>query len=136
MRGELPQTPSISENLTALARPNIIFRSDENWLCDRKSQQTNRFELFKRRLATHQSSCVPSYSGDKPEVAIIEIGVHPANRRVGVGDEVRIMMSRDEYKAALIRINPLDGEIQDAAHEISLPLGALTALTEIDKHLK
>lgn len=97
----------------ATARPNILMFGDWSWLSDRTARQEQFFDDFIARRR------------DTP-MAVIEIGAGTAIPTIRHASE-RLGRCRS---ATVIRINPREGEISPP--HISLPCGALDALTGID----
>ena len=130
LRGDLPQGPPDSPR--ALARPNILMFGDWGWQPDRTHEQMQRYQEFRRRLGTECSK--RHNDGNKPDVVVIEIGAGLAVPTVRYEGE-DLTAKRQHYKAMLIRINPNEAQIPDKAKDISLSIGGLPALKEIEKYL-
>jgi NAD-dependent SIR2 family protein deacetylase len=111
-KGSLPRCPSCGD----LARPNVLMFGDGQWLSARTSDQEARFAAWLART-----------TGEP--LAIVEVGAGSAV------PTVRWTCERlaDRRNATLIRINPREPE--GPVGTISLPLGALAALTAVDRHL-
>jgi NAD-dependent SIR2 family protein deacetylase len=98
-----------------IARPNVLMFGDADWISARTSQQERRFGAFISALT------------DVPRnVTVIELGAGMNVPTVRLTSE-RLAASLD---ARLIRINPREPRVP--AGQISLPLGALEALQQID----
>lgn len=93
-----------------LARPNVLMFGDGDWLEDRTMQQVRRYEAWLAAL-----------SGAK--LAIVELGAGLAVPTVRYECERR--------GGLLIRINPRECDVPSRC--VSLPLGALDALQQIDE---
>jgi NAD-dependent SIR2 family protein deacetylase len=100
----------------AVARPNILMFGDAAWLAERSDRQQRRFEEF---LAAATNPLI-----------MIELGAGttiPTIRRLS---EQLIQRGR----ARLIRINPREAQVPEG--QISLAMGALEGLTQIDAALQ
>lgn len=100
----------------AVARPNILMFGDAAWLAERSDRQQRRFEEF---LAAATNPLI-----------MIELGAGttiPTIRRLS---EQLIQRSG----ARLIRINPQEAQVPE--EQISLAMGALEGLTQIDAALQ
>jgi NAD-dependent SIR2 family protein deacetylase len=104
-RPPLPSCPRCG----GLARPNVLMFGDGDWLEDRTAAQNARYERWRREIR----GC---------RVAIIELGAGSAVPTV--------RLECESASGVLIRINPREPEGPQGA--ISLPLGALDALSAID----
>jgi len=94
----------------AMARPNILMFGDGNWVYDRYAEQAARY----RKWLSQLRGC---------RLAIVELGAG-----------LSVPTVRNECQrigGRLIRINPREPETSSGG--ISLPLGALAALTAIDE---
>ena len=100
----------------ATARPNILMFGDWSWLSDRTARQEHAFDDFIARRV------------DKP-MAVIEMG---AGAAIPTIRHMSGQLGRRQC-VTVIRINPREGEILPP--HISLPCGALEALTGIDMAL-
>lgn len=108
-KSTLPKCPRCGR----LARPNILMFGDWDWLPHRCNEQIKRYEEW---LAA---------TNDKRVVAI----------EFGAGLAIPTVRHECEQRATtLIRVNPRESEIPDtyAGEAISLPLGALEAIQQID----
>lgn len=109
MRAEdpLPSCPHCG----ALARPNILMFGDADWLGQRSQQQLDELRSWRRRAEN---------------LAVVELGA---------GLAIPTVRRQAELAGAagggLIRINPREPEVRHG-HGVSLPLGALDALTQLD----
>ena len=111
-RQPLPKCPACG----ALARPNILMFGDQNWDGRRSRASADNMNPWLMKLEPRQ-------------VAIIECGAGVTIPTVRMfGENVARLR-----EGALIRINTRDPEVPDG--QISLPLGALDALTAIDREL-
>ena len=108
-RGELPTCPTCG----AVARPNILMFNDRSWFSGRTEKQQ---QSYNRWLSVNRNK----------KIAVIEIGAGK------VIPSVRLMS--EAINGSLIRINPRDADGPDGT--LSIPLGALDALTKIDKAKK
>jgi NAD-dependent SIR2 family protein deacetylase len=107
-RSGIPECPGCGR----VARPNILMFGDGRWLPHRYYEQWNHYKAWLRKVQGKR-------------VAAIELGAGLAIPTVRHECERR--------GQPLIRINPR--EAQTPAGGISLPLGALEALTRIDRGL-
>ncbi|RME20657.1 MAG: NAD-dependent deacetylase [Deltaproteobacteria bacterium] len=106
-RDPLPTCPVTGQ----LARPNILMFNDWRWRAERSEAQAERYAAWLDRF-------------DPEDIVIIEIGAGTAV------PSVRNECSRRHLRGAgLIRINPREPDAPRSA--VSLPLGALDALTRI-----
>jgi NAD-dependent protein deacetylases, SIR2 family len=107
-RGLLPACPRCG----GLARPNVLMFGDGEWLEGRTHQQHARYDSWRRSIRGRR-------------LVVIELGA---------GTHVpTIRLECESAGGTLIRINPLEPEAPAGA--ISLPLGALDALQQIDEAL-
>jgi NAD-dependent SIR2 family protein deacetylase len=108
----LPECPSCG----ARARPNILMFGDSEWDSVRTDAQMRRLRGWLGAL-----------EGGK--LAIVELGAGRAvpTVRMGCEDVAR------KYNGTLIRVNTREAEVP--AGHISLPMGALEGLTELDGRL-
>ena len=107
---EAPQCPHCGK----LARPNVLMFGDHRWVQQRSADQHAAFDAWLARV-------------EHP--VVIECGAGtalPTIRQFGH----RLALHR---KAALIRINPREAELQLTG--VALPLSAREALERIDAHL-
>jgi NAD-dependent SIR2 family protein deacetylase len=110
--GELPRCP----NCGGLARPNILMFGDYEWVGTRSQEALDELTSWRRGLRA-------------ANLVVVEIGA---------GNAVPTVRRQAELagaaNGALIRINPREAEIR---HDrgVSLPTGALAALSEIDARL-
>lgn len=103
LRSPLPRCPACE----ALMRPNVLMFGDGGWLSRRTERQ---YQTLRHWLATLQ----------RPVVVELGAGSHvPTVRRFS-----------EALGAPLLRINPTEAEIPAAG--VSLPLGALEALSDIE----
>lgn len=103
---ELPFCPTCG----AIARPNILMFGDGDWIADRYAQQAARYRKWLSQLAGCQ-------------IAVVELGAGIAIQTVR--NECQRITNR------LIRINPREPDTPGGG--IPIPLGALAALTAIDR---
>ena len=108
----LPRCPKCS----SVARPNILMFGDCGWLSERTADQENLMEDWLSEL-------------NGKSVAVVEMGAGTAVPSVRYTCE---NVAR-RFKSRLIRINPR--EEMGPAGTISIPMGALEALTLVDKAL-
>lgn len=93
----------------AVSRPNILMFGDSDWIADRKREQHSRLVKWEAAL------------GGRRAVAI----------ELGAGNAIRsVRRECEQFPGTLIRINPREPEVPPGG--ISIPLGALEALTAID----
>ncbi|GAA1237869.1 NAD-dependent protein deacetylase [Prauserella halophila] len=98
----------------ALARPNILMFGDADWLGERSQRQLDALQAWRRNTTG---------------LAVIELGAGlavPTVRR-----QAELASAAD---GRLIRINPREPEVRHG-RGVSLPVGALDALTAIDARL-
>ncbi len=100
------------QHCEGLVRPNVLMFGDGEWLEDRTATQNARYQQWRREIRGHR-------------LIVIELGAGSAVPTVRLACE--------SAGGMLIRINPREPAIPQGA--ISLPLGALAALTAIDAHL-
>ncbi|HVK20817.1 MAG TPA: Sir2 family NAD-dependent protein deacetylase [Actinokineospora sp.] len=110
--GPLPECPSCG----ALARPNIRMFGDYTWVPDRSQHYLDALAAWRR-----------SQLGKR--LVVIEIGAGNAIPTVRRQAELASAAT-----GALIRINPREPELRHG-RGLSLPMGALEALSEIDARL-
>lgn len=107
-RPPLPSCPDCG----ALARPNILMFGDYDWVPDRSQRQLDEFTAWRR---THRS------------IAVVELGA---------GRAIPTVRRQAELASAangnLVRINPREPEVRHG-RGVSLPVGALEALTILDE---
>ena len=107
--GDLPTCPSCG----SLARPNILMFGDAHWVPDRSRAQLDALGAWRRTR----------------KLAVVEIGA---------GQAVPTVRRHAELASAatgsLIRVNPREPEIRHN-RGVSLPMGALEALTGINERL-
>jgi NAD-dependent SIR2 family protein deacetylase len=108
--GQLPRCPHCG----AIARPNILMFGDFAWNVERSEQQQRRYQQWRRHQQREQNKLV-----------VIEMGAGLAIPTVRYESE--------SVRAPIIRINPRDSE--GGFQTLSLAMGALTALQQIDKCL-
>lgn len=108
-RAPLPTCPRCG----GVARPNVLMFGDFGWQQERTERQEKTYRAWVREL------------GDEPLVVI----------ECGAGTEIATVRYECERhrKGQLIRINPRESDAPRGA--ISLPMGALEALTRIDSAL-
>lgn len=105
--GDLPRCPDCG----GLARPNILMFGDGCWLPNRTRNQGDRYIDWCREQAAAGASIVA-----------IELGA---------GSAIPTVRYECEHGAqTVIRINPRDCDVRPG--DISLPMGALAALTALD----
>lgn len=104
-QSDFPRCP----RCTKIARPNILMFGDRRWVAHRSEQQERRY-LQWLQIA------------DKSRLVTIELGAGLAVPTVRYECECR--------PGALIRVNPREADVPPTG--ISLPVGALEALCEID----
>jgi len=109
LRNEPPRCPHCG----GLARPNILMFGDGDWLEHRSAFQLKRLDHW-----LHEAD----------RLLVIEIGAGTA-----------VSTARDfthriafEHRAPVIRINPRDAAIHGHAGHVSLAMGGLQALEEIN----
>ena len=96
-----------------IARPNILMFHDGGWIADRADEQARRYRSWLR-------------TAEAARLVIVEIGA---------GLAVPSVRYESECSAGtLIRINPR--EAQTGPNGISIPVGGLEALREIDARLR
>ncbi|CAH1797844.1 unnamed protein product [Owenia fusiformis] len=122
LRAPSPLPLGPPSNPTHLARPNIKMFHDVTWIDTRTSAQEVKFKAFEEKLIDGGTTFI-----------VIEIGSGLAVPRVRERGEA--IIKRSEGKGTLIRINPAESTVPHGQH-IGLPLGALEAITSIDKILK
>lgn len=98
----------------ALARPNILMFGDFEWVSGRSHAQLDALDAWRR---------------EQRDLVVIEIGAGLAVPTVRRHAELCSAAS-----GALVRINPREPEVRHG-RGVSLPVGALEALTAIDAHL-
>lgn len=106
----LPSCPGCG----AVARPNILMFGDADWLGERSQRQLDALQSWRRRTGN---------------LAVVELGAGlavPTVRR-----QAELASAAD---GALVRINPREPEIRHG-RGVSLPVGALDALTALDARL-
>jgi NAD-dependent SIR2 family protein deacetylase len=106
---ELPACPHCG----GIARPNILMFGDWNWIRDRSDEQARRYEKWLRQV----KGC---------RIVTIELGAGHAIPTVRYECERR--------GNVLIRVNPQEADTLTGG--ISLPVGALEALSKIDAYLR
>jgi NAD-dependent SIR2 family protein deacetylase len=107
-RQPLPACPRCG----GLARPNVLMFGDDEWLEQRTGRQHDRYLAWRRSIRGQR-------------LAIIELGA---------GTHVpTIRLECESAAGTLIRINPREPQVPAGA--VSLPLGALAALQQIDSCL-
>jgi len=97
----------------AVARPNILMFGDFSWVPDRAQPALDELQAWRRSLRAAR-------------LVVVEVGAGTAVPTVRRHAELAGAGS-----GALIRINPREPEVRHG-HGISLPMGALDALREID----
>jgi NAD-dependent SIR2 family protein deacetylase len=106
-----PPLPSCAQ-CGGLARPNVLMFGDGEWLEDRTEQQLARYRQWRREIRGRQ-------------LVVIELGAGTAVPTV--------RLECESIGGTLIRINAREASAPPDG--ISLPLGALAALKNLDKHL-
>ncbi|SFB08504.1 NAD-dependent protein deacetylase, SIR2 family [Amycolatopsis marina] len=109
MRAERP-LPSCPE-CGGLSRPNILMFGDLDWIGHRSQRQLDALQQWRRK---------------QQDLVVIELGAGRAVPTVRRQAELASAAS-----GALIRINPREPDVRHG-RGISLPLGALAALTALD----
>lgn len=99
-----------------VARPNVLMFGDFKWVGARTREQKQTFANWLESL-------------DGKNLVVVECGAGTAVPTV----RMRCERTAERFGGTLIRINPR--ESQAARNAISLPTGALDALTRIDAHL-
>lgn len=112
-RRPLPECPHCG----AVARPNILMFGDGQWIADRTGTQLNALSEWVGRVGQHA-------------MALVECGAGTAVPTVR--NTVESLLQRYP-RSSLIRINRDQADAPAGA--VSLPSGALEALTAIDAHL-
>lgn len=109
---DIPRCPRCG----AVARPNVLMFGDDRWVEARSADQRARFEAFLEEAAD--------------PLVIVEVGAGSAV------PTIRVLSSHLGRRpgARVLRINPREPAI--AAPHLSLPLGALEALTALDRLLR
>lgn len=145
LQKEVPKCPHCKKDVV---RPNVLMFGDGTWIEDRTAAQEKRFDAF-----------VSSLDENNTKLLIIEIGAGKAVPTIRMNSEdlyVTIVnnwfmsipkshfcllfvcrdfsRARKFRKSLLVRINPTDHEVPEG--HVSLPVGALEALNEINKCLK
>lgn len=108
----VPATVPICPRCGGLARPNVLMFGDGEWLEHRTEEQHARYRQWR-----------PQIRGCR--LVVIELGAGSAVPTVRIECE--------SAGGTLIRINPRETDAPEGC--ISLPLGALEALTQLDAHL-
>ncbi|PPK63485.1 Sir2 family NAD-dependent protein deacetylase [Actinokineospora auranticolor] len=111
-RGDLPECARCG----ALARPNILMFGDRTWVPDRSQAALDELTTWRRGLAGKN-------------LVVVEIGAGQAVPTVRRQAELASAAS-----GGLIRINPREAEVRHG-RGISLPMGALAALEELQSRL-
>lgn len=117
--GDLPTHPKIKGDL----RPNILMFGDISWNGRRTYEQEARLERWLERWER---------VGSEAKLVIIEMGAGTAIPSVrGMGENAVYRCPQ----ASLIRINPRESQLDEVSPDrgVSLPMGALEALTLIDE---
>jgi len=104
-RPPLPSCPCCG----GLARPNVLMFGDGEWLEDRTQAQVTRYQQWRRDIRNLR-------------LTVIELGAGTAVPTV--------RLECESAAGTLIRINPREAEVPSGG--VSLPLGALEALSRID----
>ncbi|MFC4003935.1 NAD-dependent deacetylase [Prauserella oleivorans] len=97
-----------------LARPNILMFGDFDWLGTRTERQLDELRAWRR---------------EHPDLVVVELGAGLAVPTVRRQAELA-----SAANGALVRINPREPEVRHG-RGVSLPLGALDALSRIDARL-
>ena len=120
--GTLPQCGRCG----SLARPNIWFCSDKNYVpWDKNSDNSSQYQEWRRRIA-EDSNC---------KVVVIECGGGTVIPSVRCEGEMLLEESEAEgatFTCTLVRINPSDYGVP-AAGAVGIPLGAAEGLRRIDE---
>lgn len=109
--GDLPACRSCD----GLARPNILMFGDYHWVGDRSRRGLDELADWRRSLRGSR-------------LVVVELGAG-----TGLPTVRRQAELASAANGALIRINPREPEIRHG-RGVSLPVGALEGLTEIDRH--
>jgi NAD-dependent SIR2 family protein deacetylase len=112
-RSAFPKCPRCK----ALARPNILMFGDYTWIEKRAAQQEDNMEKWIRTVQSDENA----------HLAIVEIGAGESVPTVRWFSEMQ--QKRLSGRSTLIRVNPRDTKVP--AHQISLPMGGLEALSQI-----
>jgi NAD-dependent SIR2 family protein deacetylase len=115
-RPPLPACPSCG----ALARPNVLMFGDSDWDATRTAAQHRRLAAWLADLASAPA-----------RVTVVECG---AGRAIPTIRRLSERLADPGRGATLVRINPRDPDVP--AGQISLPVGALAALTAIAEYEK
>lgn len=112
--GELPSC----HNCNSIARPNILMFGDYSWISTRSEDQSTNFHNW-----------IDKQKNINSKIVVIELGAGVAV------PSIRFLSKRivKNYNAKLIRINPRDTKVPNG--QISIPLGAMQSLSEIEKEL-
>jgi NAD-dependent SIR2 family protein deacetylase len=110
----LPACPSCG----SLARPNVLFFNDAEWDVSRSNKQELRFNAWLQELGPTR-------------LVIVECGAGMAVPTVRYHCE---HVARTLRHATLIRINPRESQV--ARGHLALSMGALEALSRIDKRVR
>lgn len=102
----LPACPNCGD----LARPNILMFGDYQWVEDRTQEQIMNYNQWLRGTNAN-------------ELVVIELGAGTAVPTV--------RWESESQQATLVRINPREPEV--SGNGISIPVGAIKALEEIDR---
>lgn len=115
-REPLPECPACG----AVARPNVLMFGDWLWLPRRTGAQEERFRRW--------------LDGLSGRLAVVEVGAGTAVPTVRLTSEhvVSAHGSRGG-EALLVRINPREPQVPEG--HVSIPMGGLDALREIDRRL-
>lgn len=107
-RAPLPSCPHCG----SLARPNILMFGDYDWLAHRSQRQLDTFTAWRRRSRS---------------LVVVELGAGLAVPTVRRQAELA-----SAANGALVRVNPREPQVR---HDrgVSLPVGALEALTALDE---
>ncbi len=100
----------------AVSRPNILMFGDATWLAERSERQRSRFERF--------------LDGVRKPLVVVELGA---------GTTIPTIRHLSERLASrcgctLIRINPREAQVPEG--QVSLPMGALEGLVQIEAVLR
>ncbi|HWK71854.1 MAG TPA: Sir2 family NAD-dependent protein deacetylase [Burkholderiaceae bacterium] len=95
-----------------IARPNVLMFSDVGWVSRRTDEQRDKLHTWLRKVSTP---------------VVIELGAGTAI------DTVRRFSERQ--RGPLIRINVHEAQMQPSSQHVSLPMGALQAMTGIRRAL-
>ncbi|MFC1743522.1 NAD-dependent deacetylase [Candidatus Riflebacteria bacterium] len=107
-RPPLPECPECG----GVARPNILMFGDFGWLATRTEEQHYRYESWLKKI-------------NREKLVVVECGA---------GTAVPTVRYQSQRFSNLVRINPREPSVPQG--QVSLPLGALESLKEIDELLQ